>query len=180
MHPKSDELLAAELKKGSELAFTEIYNRYYVRLHIEANYRLQNKEEAADVVQDVFTAIWKNKAILPSPISLKSYLSSCVKNKCIDKVRKNAHFQQYTQQFAEIKELAVQHDPAQDKEITVKIHHAIAGLPKAQRKVFELFYWGLSHKEIVAQTGTSLQTIKNLLGTARKSLRKRLIIINEA
>ena len=178
MQPKSDELLVTELKAGSEWAFTEIYNRYYIRLHLEANYKLRDKDEAADVVHDVFANIWKKKNELPHDFCLKAYLSNCVRNKCIDKIRKEVQFEHYASQ-QEIKEPVSQTDPATTREIATDIKNAIALLPTAQRKVFELASSGLSHKEIMAETGKSIQTIKNLLGTAKKTLREKLTVLHD-
>lgn len=179
MQPKSDELLVTELKAGCEWAFTEIYHRYYVRLHLEANYKLRDKDEAADVVQDVFANIWKKKDELPSDLCLKAYLTNCIRNKCIDKIRKNVQFQLYAGEQKEIKEPVTQKDPAAAKELATDIWNAVALLPSAQRKVFELASSGLSHKEIMAETGKSIQTIKNLLGTAKKTLREKLTILHD-
>lgn len=176
MQPKSDELLTAGLKANKEEAFTEMYNRYYTRLHLEANYRLRNKAEAADVVHDVFAAIWKKRAQLPDQISLKGYLLCAVKNKCIDMQRKSIHFQYYTAQI-DIKEAVYEKNPAILKEIATDIRLAIHSLPLAQREVVELVNSGFSHKEITLATGRSLQTIKNLLTTAKKTLRAKLNII---
>jgi RNA polymerase sigma-70 factor (family 1) len=177
MQPKSEELLVIELKAGFEEAFTEIYNRYYVRLHMEANFKLQDKEEAADIVHDVFTTIWNNRHHLPENLSLKAYLCCCVKNKCIDKLRQSTRFQQYANHRIEIKELVTKTDPVINKELATEIHKAIRSLPSAQRKVIELSVVGFSHKEIMTETGKSIQTIKNLLGTAKKTLRQRLLIV---
>jgi RNA polymerase sigma-70 factor (ECF subfamily) len=178
MQPENDELLVEKLRAGNEQAFTLIYDRYYTRLHLEANYRLRNSEEAADVVHDVFANIWKKKTELPDALSLKAYLSNSVRNKCIDKIRKHAQFQHYAGQQKDVEEAVTPTDPAATREIATKIHNAIGELPPAQRNVFELAYSGLSHKEIKGQTGKSIQTIKNLLGTAKKTLRDKLLIIH--
>ncbi|GAA0552424.1 RNA polymerase sigma factor [Chitinophaga japonensis] len=174
MQPTSDELLVSELKAGSQWAFSEIYNRYYTRLHLEANYKLRDKEAAADAVHDVFATIWRKKGELPEQLSLKGYLSFCIRNKCIDIIRRELQFQHYASQH-EAKEPVVQADPAVAKERSIELRNAIDNLPTAQRAVVQLVHSGFSHKEIMALTGKSIQTIKNLLGTAKKTLREKLV-----
>ncbi|MGV3586354.1 MAG: RNA polymerase sigma factor, partial [Adhaeribacter sp.] len=46
------------VKSEDEAAFKEIYERYFDVLYIHAYKRLQDKEEAQDVIQEVFTVLW--------------------------------------------------------------------------------------------------------------------------
>ncbi|NSL90756.1 RNA polymerase sigma-70 factor [Chitinophaga solisilvae] len=175
MQSLPDDLLVNDLKSGSEWAFTQIYNRYYARLHMEANYVLKDKDEAADVIHDVLVTIWKKRDSLPENMFLKSYLSACVKNKCMDKIRKKMIKEKNEKRYAELKELSIQFNPLENKELSLQIANVINALPLAQRNVFELSYLqDKSQREIMDEKGISLQTVKNQISTTLKILRKKL------
>ena len=54
----SDNTLLSYLRNGDNLAFEEIYKRYWQAL-LNATYkRLQNKDASMDVLQNVFTDLW--------------------------------------------------------------------------------------------------------------------------
>ncbi|CAL1519756.1 sigma-70 family RNA polymerase sigma factor [Chitinophaga sp. MM2321] len=175
MQPSTDHLLITTLKNGSEFAFTEIYNRFYPRLHMEANYLLHDKDEAADLVQEVFVNMWIRRDELPENIFLKSYLSTCLRNKCLDRMRRINRHQKKVKVYAGNIEEYTQHVPIEHKELFQQILTAINELPLAQRQVFEMAYLeDRSHREIMEAKGTSLQTIKNQISTTLKVLRKKL------
>ena len=61
----SEQELLSLLNQGKEEdAFEEIYLRYDSLLYIYAYRKLQNKQEAQDVVQEVFMKLWDNRATL--------------------------------------------------------------------------------------------------------------------
>lgn len=48
-------------KAGNEAAFTELYRRYWKRMFAMAYLRLDRRELAEDIVQDVFASLWNNR-----------------------------------------------------------------------------------------------------------------------
>lgn len=180
MQQTQEDLLLAELKAGSELAFSEIYRQYYASLRLEAFYKLRNDLEAEDVVQDVFTSIWARKEKLPN-IAFKNYLFQAVRNRCIDKIRKNNSHQHYTEQIKDLPEPSTHHISIEHKELSHQLKAVIAGIPTVQRRTFEMSYLeDKSNREISEELGTSLQTVKNNLSTALKTLRNKLINLHNA
>jgi RNA polymerase sigma-70 factor (family 1) len=75
IHLLEDEELAVLLKAGNEPAFTEIYNRYWDKLYLQAHRLLKDTDAAEEIVQDVFLMIWKKRADLNIQ-SLKSYMAA--------------------------------------------------------------------------------------------------------
>ena len=74
----SDEELAKRLRLGDELAFTEIYNRYWEKLLAISYHHRQDRQAAEDVVHDVLIGLWTRKAEL-TILSLQAYLATAVK-----------------------------------------------------------------------------------------------------
>lgn len=67
--------LLRQLKAGNETAFTEIYNLYWERLFFMAHKRLGSKEEAREVVQNIFLTLWHKREMLEIE-SLPLYLGA--------------------------------------------------------------------------------------------------------
>ena len=72
-----DELLH-HFQSGDELAFTEIYNRYWEKLLAVGYYHTHDKRAAEDIVHDVFISLWSRKNDLNIQ-SLNAYLAKAVK-----------------------------------------------------------------------------------------------------
>ena len=60
----TDEELLSHLHKGSWPAFDELYNRYWEKLYHAALKVLGDAAAAKDVVQEIFTDLWKRRAQL--------------------------------------------------------------------------------------------------------------------
>lgn len=58
---KTDEQLLQLLYKSDEDAFTEIYERYWEQVFGIANKRLPSVEDAKEIMQNVFFAIWQKR-----------------------------------------------------------------------------------------------------------------------
>jgi RNA polymerase sigma factor, sigma-70 family len=74
----TEEHLLTLLGRDDELAFTEIYNRYWKKLYATAYERLKSKELAEDVVHEVFTSLWqrRHEAVIKS---LNAYLAAATR-----------------------------------------------------------------------------------------------------
>jgi DNA-directed RNA polymerase specialized sigma24 family protein len=54
----NDDQLVELLKKDNKCAFEEIYNRYWYKLYGIAYHQTGTKEEAEELVHDLFESIW--------------------------------------------------------------------------------------------------------------------------
>jgi RNA polymerase sigma-70 factor (family 1) len=75
IHLLDDEQLTHLLRGGNELAFTEIYNRYWDKLYYIAHKLLKDTDAAEEIVQEVFFILWKKRDTLNIK-SLPAYLAS--------------------------------------------------------------------------------------------------------
>lgn len=70
----------ARLKAGDHDAFKALYDRYADSMFAFAYSSLKSRDEAEDVVQQVFLNIWKNRARWELGTSMRSYLMRAVFN----------------------------------------------------------------------------------------------------
>jgi RNA polymerase sigma-70 factor (family 1) len=172
----SDEQLATLLTGGDENAFREIYVRYNSLLFIYAYRKLQDKEEAKDVVQEVFATLWRNRNQLNIQTTLTGYLYKSVLNRILNIFRHKEFSKVYIDSIAHLidaDQSSTDH-LIREKEIRVLIETEIAALPARMREVFELRRKEyLSNKQISERLNLSEHTVATQIKRALKLIRIR-------
>jgi RNA polymerase sigma-70 factor (ECF subfamily) len=173
----SDSELLTLLREGDASAYTVIYNRYFEELYIHACQRLHDRDEAQDVIHELFAALWNKKETLEIKSSLAAYLYTSVRNRIMDVI---AHQQVETkyvsslQNFIETGYCITDHQ-VRERQLTALIEKGISELPPKMREVFELSRKHvMSHKEIAIQLNLSEQTVRKQVNNALKILRLKL------
>lgn len=155
------------LGAGDEQAFNEIYRRYWKRMLAMAYLRLKRSELAEDVVQDVFSALWKRRDQIQIT-NLESWLATAVKFKVITLINRSLK-----------RELAV--DDLPDSAVLDKTadlyfmeQHIMAEINKLPEKCRLVFTYsrqlGLSNNEIAQKLNISEKTVEMHLSVARRKL----------
>lgn len=168
------------LKADNELAFGEIFKRFDSLLYIYAYKKLQNSEEAKDIVQEVFVHLWRNRKDFELKTTLPGYLYKSVLNKILNVIARKQSETKYISSLQHaIDSNALSADfLIREKDITSLIEREIAALPPKMREVFELRKnQYLSNREIAQQLGISEQTVETHMKRALKILRTKLGIL---
>lgn len=171
-----EEELLLSLKKGNAKAFATIYQQYYKQLIIFARTKVDNLQEAEDMVQEIFTSLWQRRKELSINISLKHYLYRAVHLQYAYKCRRNEVARRFlTHTYYTSPDSAIPRN-LENKELGQQIRDAARHVSApACRKVFELLYLQeLSHKEIAQDMNIQLQVVKNQVSRALKVIRTRL------
>ncbi len=176
----SDQELTTMLSAGSHAAFGEIFNRYDRLLYIYAYKKLEDKEEAKDLVQEVFTVLWDNREKIRIKESLSSYLYTALRNKALNLFRDRNINDKYLRSLAGFMSMTTETTDhlAREANINALIEKEIDGLPEKMREVFRLRrneY--LSNKEIALRLGISEQTVATHMKRALKAIRLKLGLI---
>jgi len=173
----SDAELLDLLRSGDQMAYTEIYHRYKFILHNHAFNKLRNKEEAQDVLQEVFVNLWSKRETIQVN-NLSGYLYSAVRNKVLD------HFSHHEVKLKYINNVEpnLSEVPTdvrvRENQLKAIIEKEIEALPPRTRKVFEMSRKKhMTHKEIAKQLGTSEETVKKQVSAALRTLRVKLGIL---
>lgn len=170
-----DTTLVDLLKQGDNVAFIEIFDRYYVLLFSFTCRRLNDKEIAKDLVHDAFAAIWEKCQTVNIPGELAAFLFTVVKNRILDHYKHNKvskkyadDFQRYIEDTQNVTDHLVRHN-----ELLALIEKEIAALPEKMRLVFEL-RTTMNRKEISEHLGLPENTVKTNMHRALKILRRKL------
>lgn len=176
-HRLTDVELTSLLKAGDHQAFAEIHKRYYPLLYAHAFKRLPEREEIADILQELFAFIWSNRESLYFTSGLSAYLYTSVRNRVMNVFSKNKIRREYAgslSAFAAV-EGAEADEHLRYKELVSLIEREVAGLPEKMREVFELSrFQHLSHVEIAEIMGTSPLTVRKQIQNVLKVLRTKL------
>ena len=168
--------LVACLATQDHAAFTEIYDRHWPALFLYAQTILKDKEEAADVVQDIFTTLWNRSADLKI-LNLKGYLLTAVRNQALKAIYKTNRAEVYSAELAAcFSEDAGNTDDAVNlRELCGIIDQAVENMPATMRAVYiKNKYEELSHQSIAEELGITEHSSRTILNRAMISLRTRL------
>lgn len=170
----TDHELLSLLKDDDYLAYTEIYDRYSGILYIHAYKRLKDREEAKDVVQELFTALWMKRLDFELRTHLAGYLYTAIRNRAL---RVISHKQIESTYFSSLQQSILEGNAVTDhlireKELATLIEKEIDALPVKMRHVFKLSRTlHLSHREIAERLDLSEDTVKKHVNNALKVLR---------
>ena len=182
----SDVTLVKKFKKGCQDSFEEIINRYESKVFQLALRFTRNQEDAEEVMQDVFTTIYKKIDGFQGKSAFSSWLYRIVVNAAFMKLRKRKQHNTVSiedlapavRQFCMERE-NVFHERsdslASSRELRDTIQGAINKLPRQYRAVFVLRdVDGLSNQEVSEILQLSIPAVKSRLHRSRLMLRKRL------
>lgn len=175
----SDEGLLQLLKKGDRVAFSELFQRYHQTLYLHAKKMLRDSDEAKDVVQEVFAAIWAKREALAVSGTVAPYLYGAAKNRILNVMAHQQVVSRYADSITAFIELGISYteDQFREKELAQLIEREIANLPDKMREVFELSRKEeLSYREIAERLHISEHTVKKQAQRALKILRLRIRI----
>ena len=172
----TDNELVQLLKENDKAAYTELYHRFKGVLYVHAYRMLQNKEEAQDIVQELFTVLWYKRGSLEFKTGVSSYLYTSVRNRVFDRIshkKVESHYFESLKSFTE--GYCSTDNLLYEKELSALIEKETAALPPKMREIFQLSRnANLSHKEIAEQLVISDKTVKKQVSNAIKILRLKL------
>ena len=174
----SDAELFNRLILGEKDVFEAIYERYFLHLINKAFKRLGCKEEAMEIVQDVFVQLYIRRTTIAHTDNLAAYLHTLLKNKIIDRFRERLASRRKQSSLELVQPSTVNERPgaAMDGRILEKkINTLIEALPHKCREVFLLSREeDLSHQAISQKLNISVSTVEKHVGKALKVMRQHI------
>ena len=159
------------VKQGDEHAYAEIFHRYWDTLYAIAYNRLSSKQEAEDIVQEVFASLWKRRFDLDIK-SLQSYLATATKYAVFQSWRKalKQSSLNHRVQVSNLDGPGIVEAGFMQEILSKEINR----LPEKCRLVFKYSREeGLSNKEIAEEMNISVKMVEAHLTKALKQLKAR-------
>lgn len=169
----ADHELTAHFFENDEKAFNEIYNRYWQRLYVFALSKLDDEENAEEVIQNVFIDLWQKRKT-DQIENLSAYLYRAVKNKCIDQIRQRLVRGRHEEIVLQTRN---EEDPSTEEllafqELKAVLNMAMNSLPEKTREIFRLSRMEyLSVREVSVALSIPERTVEYHLAQALKMMR---------
>ena len=182
MNRELEKATVSAFVKGSEAAFGKLFRSYYPKLMHFATRMVKSRDDAEEIVQEVFIKLWHIRHKIDHNRSLRSLLYTIARNMAYDYLKKTVSHEELTEALWNRLELMKNHTEEailfqECKDITDK---AIQTLPPQKQLIFRLSRdSGLSYEEISVQLGISKNTVKNHMIEALKSLKSYFLLHEE-
>ncbi|MDO3693330.1 RNA polymerase sigma-70 factor [Wenyingzhuangia sp. chi5] len=176
-HKHADDILFNLLKNDDQLAYTELFERYSVILVNHAYKMLGDRDDANDIVQELFLSIWNKRRDLILTGSLSSYLYKATKNKILNHIAHEKVVARYADSISNFIEndYVFADSKIREEELHAIITKEIDLLPDKMRQVFLLKkVEELPYEEIAHKLNITDKTAKQQVYNALKKLRERL------
>ena len=161
-----------------EAALAQLYDRYRVILFGLLMRILNNREEAEDVLQEVFLQVWRKAQDFDENRGRPfTWLVTLARSRGIDRLRTLAARERVAEAGAReaVEEFSDAATDAFKSEQRGLVNKALDQLPDEQKRPLMLAYFdGLTQSEIATRLGAPLGTVKTRMRTGLMSLREQL------
>ena len=169
---RSDDQLLALFRAGADEAFNVLHDRYRQRLfaYVRQMLSAQSRQDAEDVLQDVFVRAFGALRADERPVNVRAWLYRVAHNRCID------HLRRPMPAPADIFEMSRTplHDPLEDaqrREDLRRLVTDVGRLPEQQRSALLMREIdGMSYADLATALDVTVPAVKSLLVRARLGL----------
>jgi len=174
----ADQELIERLRKGDKNAFREVYARYSQVVFNLAFRMLRSREEAEEVVQEIFLQVWnKADSYDAGRGAISTWIVNIARSRSIDKLRTLGYRDQTTELIEDRMNSKSDFSRIiEDREESRKvIREALDSLPENQRIAIEMvFFEGLTHIEAAERLNEPVGTIKTRIRLGVSKLREKI------
>jgi RNA polymerase sigma-70 factor (ECF subfamily) len=178
MRDESEAPIVQQIAAGDSAALEELSRRFTPFLRAEAYRILGDRDDAADVAQEVLWKVWRHAGEYdPAKASVSTWVGVLARRLAIDRLRQRQRRMRLLDEQPRESEVIPPEAPervhAEHRSRVVR--RALRELPREQRKIVELMYFReMSQREIAQATGIPLGTVKTRVGLAVRRLRQVL------
>lgn len=168
--------LTGEIRSGDIDSFEKLYRMMGEKVYRYAYSFLPCREDAEEIVHDVFIKIWEKRHTLKDNKSLQAFLYTITKNLTLDKIRKysvdTVNLEQYFQNEKSVE--AFDEGGPSDKLIEL-VNQLVEEMPYQRKKIFKLNkFEGMSQKSISEYLNISQGTVEKHISKAYRFLKEEL------
>ena len=167
----SDEKLVALTRRGRDDAYEVLIERYRGRLLGFCQHMLRSREDAEDVLQEVYVAALRAMRGDERPIQVKPWFYKIARNRCLNHMRRRNDIPVESMDSFERGSGESAADAVAGKERLREIVADVHELPEQQRSALILREFdALSYQQIAQAMDTTVPAVKSLLVRARVGL----------
>jgi RNA polymerase sigma-70 factor (ECF subfamily) len=162
----------------SRSQFETLFRSEYKGMLLFAIRFVKEEEAAKEIVQEAFINLWEKRQSIDPERQVKSYLSTSVRNRCLNYLRDNKRFDGTLLTLENLYPVpsTEEHDRLELHELSIQIHNAIAELPEKCREVFQLSrFENMKYQEIASRLEISVKTVETQMSKALAHLRRKII-----
>lgn len=172
-------MLVKNIRQNDKKSLEALFRLLYTPLRNYANVIINSKEDAEDIVQEVFLKLWNSRNDLDEYKSIKTYLYVCTKNSCLNWLKHTKVRSDYARVMAAVYESSSPelspHESLIANDIESDLSIALNELPTQCRKIFELSrFEGLKYHEIASKLNISIKTVETQMSRALVKVRLQL------
>jgi RNA polymerase sigma factor (sigma-70 family) len=168
---QSDERLVALVRRGNQAAFEALVARYQSRLLAFCRHMLSSKEDAEDVLQEVFAAAFNAMLADDRPINVRPWLYRIARNRSLNHLRRTQAVGVDSMDVHLSEGGTTTADKVHKREEFRLLVSDVQDLPETQRTALLLREIdALSYEQIADAMETTVPSVKSLLVRARVSL----------
>ena len=177
LKPRENHIIR-DLRSGRESAYQLIFELHYQNLVVFANKYLGDLESSRDIVQEFFLYLYESRQSIYIQTSLKSYLYTAVKNRCLNQVK---HEQVKEKHRNMRRSEANVSDPDLEEimdavELEARVYEIVSKLPEKCRQIYIMSRVdGKRNREIADELNLSIRTVETQISKALKSLKDSLL-----
>lgn len=175
-----DQRLIEKIAKGNSQAFHTLYSLYKNKVYNTALGYLQSVEDAEEITQDVFLAIYDKAKTFKGNSQVSTWIYRITINKALNQIEKRKRRPQSNKEIQDYHKVNFQHPGVmlENKEKSQYLFSVIDTLVESQKTAFILSYVeGLPRQEVAEIMKTTLKSVESLLQRAKNNLRKKIISI---
>jgi RNA polymerase sigma-70 factor (ECF subfamily) len=172
----NDHELFLQIRQGNKKSFETLFKAYYAILCAFSRKYVKDPDDCEEIVQGFFLKLWDKREELEINLSVKNYLFSSIRNRCLNHIKHEKIKQEYSAEILGNPLAGIDHTNfIMEVDLVDKIEQSIAALPDRRREIFTLSReQGLKYREIAEKLGISIKTVETQMGQALKDLRENL------
>ena len=171
-----DEQLLLLLKEDDADAFEELYDRYWYKLFAVAYHKIGMREEAEELVHDVFESLWQKRGHLVVT-HLGAYLVVAIKHLSTNYIKAQINhrkFQEYLI-FSQMQQSFATEEVVNFSDLSAALVEVMKKLPERSSEIFRLSrFENQSVKAIASQLNLSEKAVEYHITKSVKLLKENL------
>lgn len=174
-----DEQLVQLMHEGDLDAFSMIFHRYNEPLLNFSLKIIQNKEDAADIIQEIFVSLWNRRSDIVFSHSLQAWLYQAVRFQAARYIHQSKRKRAFLAELVALMPQVEARSPDAtlvQEQLDAALRATIETMPARMKEVFVLSReYQLSHREISRKLKIAESTVKKTVQNALRFIREKSI-----